>query len=207
MNIFKINLSLFITVLVISGCGNKEKKQHVEDDYNIVYNIQNQNQTTFGLCGELSSSDSLQLLTDSGDTLYLGVYGARESSKIHGGYNVGDKMAVLIDDSMKNATLIINENVLLGNWVMLNPLDGSSYVGISMRDGGIAESIEQSTIVYKTWRIIDGKLEITLVREGGGDMEETNVYDIVKLDSDSLIYENEEDRMEYFREGMKQPEY
>lgn len=207
MIFFKINLSLFIAVLGLSCCGNKEKKQPVEEDYNLVYNIQNQNKTTFGLCGELSSPDSLQLLTDSGDTLCLGVYGARDNSKILGGYNVGDKMAVLLDDSMKNATLVINENVLLGNWVMLNPLDGSSYVGISMRDGGIAESIEQSTIVYKTWRIIDGKLEISLVREGGGDMEETNVYEIVKLDSDSLIYENEEDRMEYFREGMKQPEF
>ena len=104
------------------------------------------------------------------------------------------------DDAKTKAELIINENSLLGNWVMLNPLDGSSYVGIRIKDGGIAESIEQSTIIYKTWRIVDGKLEITLVREGGGDMEEINVYDITKLDSDSLIYEDSEDFFDYIRQ-------
>lgn len=108
-------------------------------------------------------------------------------------------MAVLLNDDKTVAQLVINETTLLGNWVMPNPLDGSSFVGISLKDGGIAESIDQSTIVYKTWRIVNGRIEIQSVREGGGDEEEINVYDIVKLDADSLVYKNEEDLFEYGR--------
>lgn len=108
-------------------------------------------------------------------------------------------MAVMLNADRSEAELVINETTLLGDWVMPNPLDGSSIVGISLKDGGIAESIEQSTIIYKTWKIVDGRIEILSVREGGGDVEETNVYDIVKLDDDSLIYKNDEDLFEYGR--------
>ena len=87
----------------------------------------------------------------------------------------------------------------MGNWLMPNPIDGSSEVGIRIKDGGIAESIEQSSIIYKTWKIIDGKLEITLVREGGGDEEETNWYTIDKLDADSLVYHVNDEVFEYSR--------
>ena len=206
MDIAKLSIAFAVFVVSFTACGNKEKKQIFEEDNNVDFVMQNQNSTVFGLCGDGSSEDSLQLITDSGDTLLLGVYGAKDNGKLFSDYTADDKMTVLLDERKKNITLAINENVLLGNWVMLNPLDGSSYVGISFRDGGIAESIDQSIIIYKTWRILDGKLEISLVREGGGDMEEVNAYNIIKLDSDSLIYEEGEDRMEYFREGIVQPE-
>ena len=84
---------------------------------------------------------------------------------------------------------------------MPNPLDGSSIVGIELKDGGIAESIEQSNIIYKTWRIADGKLNITLVREGGSEEEETEEYNMLMLNSDSLVYANPEDTLRYSREA------
>lgn len=143
--------------------------------------------------------NTLQMITDSGDTLSLSITDAKENGKVLGGYACGDRMAVLLNDDKTVAQLVINETTLLGNWVMPNPLDGSSFVGISLKDGGIAESIDQSTIVYKTWRIVNGRIEIQSVREGGGDEEEINVYDIVKLDADSLVYKNEEDLFEYGR--------
>ena len=87
----------------------------------------------------------------------------------------------------------------MGNWLMPNPIDGSSVVGIRIKDGGIAESIEQPSIIYKTWKTIDGKLEITMVREGGGDEEETIWYTIDKLDADSLVYHVNDEVFEYGR--------
>ena len=143
--------------------------------------------------------NTLQMITDSGDTLSLSITDAKENGKVLGGYACGARIAVLLNDDKTVAQLVINETTLLGNWVMPNPLDGSSFVGISLKDGGIAESIDQSTIVYKTWRIVNGRIEIQSVREGGGDEEEINVYDIVKLDADSLVYKNEEDLFEYGR--------
>ena len=186
--------------LMAASCTYNKPQQfnHEETSDSIV--VVNHNRTVFGLCGEGSAMNTLQLLTDSGDTLSLDLSVARESNNIFGGYECGDKMAVLLTNDRSAAELVINETTLLGNWVMPNPLDGSSIVGISLREGGIAESIDQSTIVYKTWRIVDGGLEIQSVREGGGDVEETNVYRIVKLDADSLVYMNEEDLFEYSRQ-------
>ena len=186
--------------LMAASCTNNKPQQfnHEETSDSIV--VVNHNRIVFGLCGEGSAMNTLQLLTDSGDTLSLDLSVARESNNIFGGYECGDKMAVLLTNDRSAAELVINETTLLGNWVMPNPLDGSSIVGISLREGGIAESIDQSTIVYKTWRIVDGGLEIQSVREGGGDVEETNVYRIVKLDADSLVYMNEEDLFEYSRQ-------
>lgn len=185
--------------LAVVSCGNKAQQSATTDDADSVV-VVNQNKTVFGVCGEGSAMNTLQLITDSGDTLTLSVSEARENKKVLGGYGCGDRMAVLLNADRSEAGLVINETTLMGKWVMPNPLDGSSIVGISLKDGGIAESIEQSTIIYKTWKIVDGQIEIQSVREGGGDVEETNVYEIVKLDADSLIYKNEEDIFEYGRQ-------
>ena len=100
--------------------------------------------------------------------------------------------------------MVVNQAALLGNWVMPNPIDGSDEVGISIKEGGIAESIEQSVIIYKTWKLTRGKLEIVSVREGGTEEEETNLYDIIKLTPDSLVYKDAEDTFEYSRQKPKE---
>ena len=119
---------------------------------------------------------------------------------VFGGMKVGDRMAVLPNDDKTSAQLVVNQASLLGDWVMPNPLDGSSEVGISIKEGGIAESIDQSSIIYKTWRLTRGKLEIVLIREGGSEEDETYLYDIVKLAPDSLIYKDAEETFEYSRQ-------
>lgn len=143
--------------------------------------------------------NTLQLITDTGDTLNLSLEKAKEENHVFGGYSVGDKMAVYMKKGSEQPSIVVNETTLLGNWIMPNPIDGSSTLGISIKDGGIAESINQPTMIYKTWRIVDGQLELTLVREGGGDEEETNVYTIEKIDADSLIFNEPEYRHEYSR--------
>ena len=90
--------------------------------------------------------------------------------------------------------------MLLGNWVMPDPIDGSSEIGISIKEGGIAETIEQTSINYRTWRIVNGQIEIVSVREGGSQEEETNMYDIIKLTADSLTYKDDEDTFEFSRQ-------
>ena len=49
-----------------------------------------------------------------------------------------------------------------------------------------------------------GRLEIVLVRDGANDVEELNVYDIVKLTSDSLVYKDAEETFEYERQKPKE---
>ena len=113
---------------------------------------------------------------------------AQEAGQVFGGLQSGDRLAILANDKKTEAVKVINLNTLLGDWVMPDPLDGSAEVGIRIKEGGVAESIDQSTIIYKTWKIFNGKLEILSQREGGGDMEELNLYDLVLLGPDSLVY-------------------
>jgi hypothetical protein len=91
-------------------------------------------------------------------------------------------------------------SALLGNWVMPNPLDSSSEQGIRIKEGGVVEGIEQSTIIYKTWKIFNGQIELLTVREGGDELEEVNRYDIVMLGPDTLVFSDSEDTFEYGRQ-------
>jgi hypothetical protein len=100
--------------------------------------------------------------------------------------------------------MVINQTSLLGNWVMPNPIDGSDEVGICIKEGGIAEGIEQSAIVYKTWRLVKGQLEIIMTHEGGSGEDELYLYDIVKLGPDSLTFKDSEETFEYSRQKPRE---
>ena len=180
-----------LAVTVIAGCGGSGKNDQAAPNDSIDLQPQvwtNNDSTVYGLCGDESAMNTLQLITDNGDTLNLSVNEAQDQNHVLGGYSVGDRMAVLTNKERTAATLVINLSTLLGNWVMPNPIDGSEETGISIREGGVAESIDQAAIVYRTWRISNGLLEIVSVREGGTEEEETNLYEILSLGNDSLVF-------------------
>ena len=175
--------------MAFGGCGGGNQQQQVaadDDDSTTVYIPRDQ--TVYGICGNGTAMNTLQLLTDNGDTLSLDLTKAQENNQVFGGLQAGDRMAVLPNQLKTEAVIVINQNTLLGDWVMPNPIDGSSEVGIRIKEGGIAESIDQSSIIYKTWKIFNGRLEILSQRDGGGDIEEVTLYEIIKLGADSLVY-------------------
>ena len=108
-------------------------------------------------------------------------------------------MAVIMPAGGSRATMVINQTTLLGDWVMPNPLDGTSEMGIRFKEGGIAESINHGAVLYKTWRLVNGKLEIVSVREGGGDFEETETFQLLYLSADSLSYKDAEETFDLTR--------
>ena len=200
----KLSFLCILSALIVlfGSCGNKSQKVPF-DNGDSAYSSK-ADPTLFGVCGVETTMNTLQLITDTGDTLQLDLTLARDNAQVFGGLQVGDRMAVIANDKRTEAVLVINQAALLGNWVMPNPIDGSDEVGISIKEGGIAESIEQSAIVYKTWKLTRGKLEIVMVREGGTEEEETYLYDIVKLSPDSLIYKDADDTFEYCRQKPKE---
>lgn len=196
-------LSILSALIVVLGsCGSKTEKVPF-DNGDSAY-MSKADPTLFGVCGVETSMNNLQLITDTGDTLQLDLTNARDNNNVFGGLQVGDRMAVIANEDRTAAEMVINQVALLGNWVMPNPIDGSDEVGISIKEGGIAESIEQSSIVYKTWKLTRGKLEIVLVREGGTEEEETYFYDLIKLTPDSLVYKDADDTFEYSRQKPKE---
>lgn len=199
----KIGIILLVAaaVLTMGSCGNKTQKVPFDNGDSANMSIDS---TLYGICGEATSMNILQMLTDTGDTLMLDISNANEKEQVFGGLQVGDRMAVVPNEDMTSAKIVINQTTLLGNWVMPNPIDGSDEVGISIKEGGVAESIDQGTIIYRTWRLVKGHLEIVLVRDGANDVEELNIYDILKLTADSLVYKDSEETFEYSRQKPKE---
>ena len=155
--------------------------------------------TLYGICTEETTMNELQMLTDSGDTLTIGIASARNHNKLMGGIGVGDRMAVLTNSEKTDATMVVNLSVLVGQWVMPNPMDGSSEMGIYIKDGGIAESINMGTLLYQSWRLHNGQLEIVSMRDDGGNFEETTSYQLLFLTNDSLAIKDTEGTYEYKR--------
>lgn len=179
----------FAGVVTFGSCGgNRQQYVSADDDSTSTRDLVPRDQTIYGLCGNGTAMNTLELITDSGDTLTLSLTKAQENGKVFGGMAVADRMAVVADKARKEAQVVINLNTLMGDWVMPNPIDGSDEVGIRIKEGGVAESIEQSVIIYRTWKIFNGDLILELVREGGGDEQETNRYEILTLGADSLAF-------------------
>lgn len=186
--------------MMMGSCGNKQQPQQQQsaESESSEY-IDNRQISIYGTCGDGSAMNTLQLITDAGDTLNLAIRNSQDSVRVMGGYDSGDRMAVLLASDRKSIVLAINETTLLGDWWQPNPIDGTSYMGIRFKDGGTAESLEQNGIVYKSWKVINGKLVITCYREGGVEEDETTEYTITKLDGDSLIFGAGDDVFDYGR--------
>ena len=186
-------------VMTIGSCGNKGNQQVVENDADttVVVSI-NRDSTLYGICGGGTTGNSLQLITDIGDTFNMSIAEANNNGRCFGGIEVGDRLAVMLKNKSV-ARQVINQTALLGDWVMPNPIDGSSEMGIRIKEGGIAESIDQPSLTYRSWRLFNGKLELVAVREGGGDEVETMLYDIIAMGPDTLVFKDSEDTFEYSR--------
>ena len=191
-----------VGVWMMASCGNKTQQVAFEeiDSTGVV----KADPTIYGVCGEATAMNTLQLLTDTGDTLSIDLEDAQEHGRVMGGLQTGDRLAVVPTEDMKSAVMVINQTSLLGNWVMPNPIDGSDEVGICIKEGGVAEGIEQSVIVYKTWRLVNGQLEIIMTHEGGSGEDELYLYDIVKLGPDSLTFKDSEETFEYSRQKPRE---
>ena len=183
-------LSVASATMMLLSCGGNKQQAQVEETPEVTQaeNVIPRDQTIYGICTDGTAMNTLEITTDNGDTLSLSLVKAQEAGKVFGGLQVTDRVAVVADSAKQNALLVINLNTLMGDWVMPDPIDGSAEIGIRIKEGGVAESIDQSVIVYRTWKIFNGELEIELMREGGGDEEESNRYEILTLSADTLAY-------------------
>jgi hypothetical protein len=205
----KKHLLLLLTaalLLTIASCGGKQQSSTQQTEgsewVDAADNI-NRDSTIYGNCTEGSAMHTLQIVQDNGDTLSFNLMVAQEEDRVYGGFRVGDRMAVLASRDHTYATMVLNLSTLMGDWVTPNPLDGSSVMGFSLREGGVMESINQSSVIYKTWRLINGQLEIVSIREGGGDFEEVETFRFKQLTTNELTIINGDEIFEYTRPGQE----
>ena len=182
------------------ACGSKKSgTQEQSVGWEEVGEYYDRDSTIYGICGNGTSMNTLSLLTDNGDTLLLSLFTAKENDHIYGGVNVGDRMAVLTNADTTKAVIVINLSTFMGQWVQPNPMDGTSEMGIYIKDGGVAESINMSTLIYESWRFYNGSLEIVSMRDDGSSFEETTKYQLLYLADDSLAIRDAEGTYEYKR--------
>ncbi len=195
-----ITLWTIAVLALLTGCIERNKSVPFEE-----LNMDKEVRDTmiYGFCSRGSTLNTLHFISDAGDTLKLDVRQAREDSLVKGGYNVGDELAVTVNADTTVATMIVNRTALQGNWVMPNPIDGSSEMGVSILKGGTAESIDQSEIIYKSWRLFNGKLVFVMTQEDGIGSDESHMYTILKINRDSLIIYDDDEVQEYNRQKIE----
>ncbi len=174
---------------VMAGCNLREKPPVPYEEPNDP--TVERDSTIYGYCGEGSTPNVLKLVNNASlDTMTFEVYEARRAGKLLGEYHVGDQLYVVPSANRRSALVIVNENLLVKDWVMPSPYDGSSPVGVSLKSGGDAESIDQIDLIYTRWSILNGRLLLTETREDAGGLELTQKYDILKLTNNELNLSN-----------------
>jgi len=195
------NVFLALAVIAATACGQKRNTVVAEAEQAAAPRaaVVDKDSTVYGLCATGTQGDQLRFVTDLGVSIKLSVAAARQENKLLGGLRVGDRLAVVMNDDSTVARSVVNVSTLMGDWVQISPLDGASEVGFRVKEGGIAESIEQSDIIYRTWRVFSNRLELVWQREGGGSADEKMEYTLLYLTDDSLSIRDNEDAYEYTR--------
>ena len=96
-----------MAIWMMASCGGKTKQVPFDDGDSA--DIANADPTIYGVCGEGTAMNTLQLLTDTGDTLSIDLSEAQDKEQVLGGLQVGDRMAVMTNKDKTEAVLVINQ--------------------------------------------------------------------------------------------------
>lgn len=172
-----------LMLLVLAGCNSKKEKPNLQA--NDVEDVADS--TVYGVCGEGTSMHSLELITDTGDTLTYTILDAEADmdgmvtggglvSHVEGGLMAGDKVAVTGQkvDGELIADKVINVTSLLGHWTSIDK-------NFEIEEGGtVRSSVKAESNPWTSWKILNGRLLLN-----------RDTFNINSLGSDSLYIEND----------------
>lgn len=174
---------LFLSVL-LTACNNTGKKQPVSEPV-VDEEVSIPDSTVYGVCGDGTMMNSLELITDAGDTISYIINEEDGSQPVVGGLLAGDRLAVLEGqplDGDKTVRKVINLTTLTGKWTSLDK-------NFEILEGGeVKSNIEAEKNPWTSWKILNGKLLLN-----------RDTFDIDDLGSDSLYLENKEGIFVYKR--------
>ncbi len=90
---------------------------------------------------------------------------------------------------------------LIGSWVEPNPINEKEVQGFTLKNDGVAESINMATLIYKKWWKEADKL--VLIRESignGSSSLDTIKYNIVKLNERELELKDKDVSIKYTKQ-------
>lgn len=173
----KGGMGLLFLVLMLAACDAKKEKPQAEDADEVEVN----DTTVYGVCGEGTSMHSLEIITDAGDTLVYTLLSqdaeteVETPSDVQGGLMAGDKMAVTGHKTADElvADRVINVTSLLGHWTSIDK-------NFTIEEGGTVHSaVKAETNPWTSWKILNGSLLLN-----------RDTFAIDGLSADSLYLEN-----------------
>ncbi len=152
----KLSLALGLCVLAIAaGCRDGSKKNIVMRQRAAAVAVADS--TVYGICGRSTAMNTLELITEGGDTLELSLNEANEHGNVVGGLAVGDRMAVVISRGHGDASIagmVVNISSLLGKWARIGEM-------FEICDSGIVKSTMKEPRPYTEWKIVNGMLVLS----------------------------------------------
>ena len=169
-------MALVVVTMTVASCKKKNNPVAVRPVANTEDTLSAADSTVFGVCGEATAMHTLQLITDTGDTLsYMINDEESRGTNVQGGLLVGDRMAVVgtkIDGEM-TAQTVINLTTLVGKWTSIDK-------NFEIEEGGTVKSnVKAESNPWTSWKIFDGKLLLN-----------RDTFNINLLGADSLYLEN-----------------
>lgn len=165
-----------MSLVLVGFMGCQEKKTTpAPTDTDTVEVVSVEDSTIYGVCGDGTSMHSLQLITNSGDTVTF-LIEDEEPGMVQGGLLAGDRLAVLgaTDENGENiAQKVINLTSLLGKWTSI---DKNFEI---LEGGNVQSNVKAESNPWTSWKILNGKLLLN-----------KDTFQIDNLGSDSLTLEN-----------------
>lgn len=167
---------------IIAACGGQKKTETGKTAE--IANTEEVDTTIYGSCGEATMMNSLELITDKGDTLTILLNAPDSTTTVLGGLLVGDRMAVTAyrgADNEQYAQTVFNLTTLTGKWASIDRT-------FEILENGTVVCNQQEPKPYVDWRILNGKLILT-----------ADTFGIYSLGADSLLLENADGIFAYKR--------
>lgn len=178
-------LAMVVAVIAMVGCKDGKNPQNPTAADTVAVEQGEADSTVYGVCGEATSMNSLELITDAGDTIqYMLLDGDDSMADMQGGLMVGDRLAVLGQEreGESYARQVINLTTLLGKWSSLDK-------NFEILEGGVVKSrVKAESAPWTSWRICNGKLLLN-----------RDTFTVNTLGADTLYLENKDGIFAYQR--------
>ncbi len=174
-------------VFMAESCKER-KTQATSDDADSLAIVEDDDSTIYGVCGEGTTMNILQVVADNGDTLSVFV-GDEGDHVVQGGLLSGDRIAMTAykeKDGEMVAQKVINLTTLLGKWTSIDK-------NFDIIEGGeVRNNVEAEKNPWTSWKILNGNLLL------GRD-----TFVIDNLGPDSLLLENHQGIYAFKRQGIE----
>lgn len=168
-------LAFLIAFPAMAGCQPTSSQQQLQAFANLQDVAEDPDATCYGVCGEGTSSQMLELINTDGDTVYYKINTDGEEV-VRGGLMAGDRIAVVgnTDDyGEQQASVVLNLTSLLGRWTSIDK-------DFEIQEGGVVVShVPAESKPWHSWKVLNGKL-----------LMDSDTFAIAELGADSLCLEN-----------------